>query len=167
MENENREGHWLFIVKTEDRPGAAASIAVPFSGRGIQIESFIGYGNARYYQELSEGIIAITFKTFKRRMEMVHRALLRLELVKEVHVFDYENDASLVKSATARVRGSMADVQKVLEGMSVGLNPVDTSGDDIGLVIYGRPTEVDEAVRKLTQAKCLVSSVYTILPPVI
>jgi hypothetical protein len=163
MTANRQEGHWLFFVRSEDRPGAATSLAAAFSGRGIQIESFIGYGSAGHEEESPEGVIAITFHAFERRMDLVRRVLLRHEMVKSVRVFDYENDPRLVKSATAHVIGKEAGIRTLLEGIPVTLNFVPCPEEKQGLLIFGRPTDVDRALEALTSEKRLLSAAYAIL----
>jgi acetolactate synthase small subunit len=160
----NDEGHWLFVIKADDRPGVAASIAFVFSGRGVQIESFIGYGSAQVADE-NEAVLGITCRTFERRMEMVRRVLERLEDVREVSVYDYENDERLVKSALARVRTTAKDLDELLTGIQVTHQVVAVVGDVLTVVIYGKPVNVDLATDKLADEKLLISSVYTISPP--
>ena len=109
---ENKEGRWLFIIKTDDRPGAAASVAVAFSGRGLQIESFIGYGDINYHSRNTEGVIAITFQAFERQVHHVARVLTRLEQVRELDVYHYD-DPQLTKTATVRISRPVRELQSL------------------------------------------------------
>ena len=105
-----KEGRWLFIVKTDDRPGAAASVAVAFSGRGLQIESFVGHGDTNYHPENTEGVIVITFQAFERQVRHVARVLTRLEQVRELDVYDYR-DPRLTKTATVKINQPVSTLQ--------------------------------------------------------
>ena len=161
----NKEGHWLFIVKTDDRPGAAASVAVVFSGRGLQIESFIGYGDINYHSKDTEGVIAITFKAFERHMRHVARVLTRLEQVRELDVYNYE-DPQLTKTATIRINRPVKELKLLAvysEAAVVDLNNEDDG--TYGAVVIGRTRDVDSVVEAAIKQGILVSSIYAILPP--
>lgn len=159
----NREGHWLLLIETEDRPGAAAAIAMTFSGRGIQIESFIGYGDPAYSAGRREGIIVITFLAFAHRMEMVRRVLQRLEAVRSVVCYDYAHDARLVKTATVQLTRWDDQVRSLLEGFE--LTAVRVGDGRPVVVLSGRPVEVDRAAAVLCDHSLLVHAAYAFLPP--
>lgn len=159
------EKRWVFFVRTDDHPGVAGAVAMVFSGRGIQIESFVGYGDRAYAEGRSEGRVVVTFSAFTQRMQMVRRVLNRLEAVRSVAAFDYEWDKRLIKTAVARVRPSAAAAQELLRDGGVDLGMIEHQHDEHELVISGHPPRVDEAVRVLGGAGSLVSSVYCILPP--
>ena len=162
---ENNEGRWLFIVKTDDRPGAAASVAVAFSGRGLQIESFIGYGDINYHSKDTEGVIAITFKAFERHMRHVARVLTRLEQVRELDVYNYE-DPQLTKTATVRINRPVKELQSLAVDCQAAV--VDLNNEDdgtYGAVVSGRPRDVDTVIEAAINQDLLISSIYAILPP--
>lgn len=162
---ENKEGRWLFIVKTDDRPGAAASVAVAFSGRGLQIESFIGYGDINYHSRNTEGVIAITFQAFERQVHHVARVLTRLEQVRELDVYHYE-DPQLTKTATVRINRPVRELQSLAadcEAAVVDLNHEDDG--TYGALVSGRPRDVDATIEAAIEQDLLVSSIYAILPP--
>lgn len=161
----SRTGHWLFVIRTEDRPGAAAAVAVVFSGRGTQIESFVGYGDPLYSAGRNEGVILITFAAFQSRMEMVRRLLERLEVVRSVECHDYTEEPGLLKTATACLSRWDATVEELLRGFPVS---VLRAGDGPGrpaVVVSGRPVEVDRAVAALGERGWLVAAAYVLLPP--
>jgi len=164
MTQSREEGHWLFLMVTDDRPGAAAAIAGVFSGRGIQIESFIGYGDPAYSAGRSEGIIAITFFAFRHRMEMVRRIIQRLEVVHSVDCYDYVNDA-LVKTATVCLSHWDEEVEALLRGFGLNSMRAETGDQLPAVVLSGRPLEVDRAVSALCARSWLVSAAYAFLPP--
>jgi hypothetical protein len=157
-------GHWLFAIRTEDRPGAAAAIAVVFSGRGVQIESFVGYGDPRYSAGRTEGVILITFAALRSRMEMVRRLLERLEVVRRVECHDYAEDPGLQKTATLSLSRWDAEVSALLAGFRVAVQ-ADGAGRPT-VVLNGRPAEVDRAVAALGERGWLAWGVYALLPPV-
>jgi len=165
MTGRSREGHWLFFVKTEDRPGAAAAIAMIFSGRGIQIESFIGYGDPVYSAGRSEGNIVITFSTFAHRMELVRRILQRLEVVHSVDSHDYVNDPSLVKTATVCLSQRGGSIHELLRTFNLRTACAEVTGERTVAILSGRPVEVDRAVTVLSEKGCLLSAAYSFLPP--
>jgi acetolactate synthase small subunit len=85
MKNEMRL--WLAVLTTRDHAGDTAAIASVFSGRGIQIDSFIGFGGNPQVGGESEGRIMITFTAFEERSRTLCRVLESLEAVAEVRCF--------------------------------------------------------------------------------
>ncbi|MFA6107166.1 MAG: hypothetical protein WDA75_00225 [Candidatus Latescibacterota bacterium] len=158
--------HWLFLIRTEDRPGAAAAIAMVFSGRGIQIESFIGYGDPACSPDGREGMIAITFHAFRPRMEVVRRVLTRLEAVRSVDCHDYARDPRLLKTATVRLTASAwtEGVEAALSRIPVSLSRVGVEAGDPVLVLAGRPVAVDQALTVLAERGWLEAAAYAFLP---
>jgi len=165
MMEQSREGHWLFLIETDDRPGAAAALAMVFSGRGIQIESFIGYGDPAYSAGRDTGIIVITFKAFRHRMEMVQRVLQRLEVVHTVDCSDYDADESLVKTATVALNRWDEAVENQLRDFDLDLHSPRQGASHPIAILSGRPAEVDRAVSTLNERTWLASATYAFLPP--
>ncbi|MEW6754618.1 MAG: hypothetical protein AB1505_27090 [Candidatus Latescibacterota bacterium] len=159
--SENAPGHWLFVVRTEDRPGAAADIAVVFSGRGIQIESLIGAGDPLHPGQQGEGVISLTFQAFRSRQEMVRRVLQRLEVVRSVEAYDYERDPRLVKTATLRLTRWDEGVEESLRQAGVTFHRLDAQV----LCLSGGPLEVDRAIRELAGSGVVTQVTYALLPP--
>ena len=85
MTNEMRL--WLAVLTTRDHAGDTAAIASVFSGRGIQIDSFIGFGGNPQASGESQGRIMITFSAFTERSRTLCRVLASLEAVAEVRCF--------------------------------------------------------------------------------
>ena len=156
---QSREGHWLFLIETDDRPGAAAALATVFSGRGILFECFIGYG-----EDVDSGVIVITFKAFKHRMEMVQRVLQRLEVVHTVDCCDYA-DESLVKTATVSLSRWDETVKNLLGDFDLDLHLSRENSPHPLAILSARPTEVDRAVSALSERGWLESATYAFLPP--
>lgn len=158
--------HWLFLIRTEDRPGAAAAIAMVFSGRGIQIESFIGYGDPACSPDRREGMIAITFHAFRPRMEVVRRVLARLEAVRSVDCHDYARDPHLLKTATVRLTAAAwsSGAEAALGRIPVSLSRVGGEAGDPVLVLAGRPVAVDQALAALADRGWLEAAAYAFLP---
>ena len=78
---------WLVVLTTRDHVGDTAAIASVFSGRGIQIDSFIGFGGNPQASGESQGRIMITFHAFEERSRALCRVLDSLEAVAEVRCF--------------------------------------------------------------------------------
>lgn len=158
MTDNRQPGRWLLLVHTEDRPGAAAAIAMVFSGRGIQIESLIGHGDPVYSAGRSEGVICIAFSAFAHRMEMVRRVLQRLEVVRRVACYDYLHDERLVKTATVLLSRTESGDDEPRPGLtSVAI----ASGGPPLVVFSGRPPDVDGAVASLGEQGRLLSASFS------
>ena len=82
---------WIVVITTNDRPGDTAAIASVFSGRGIQIDSFIGFGSTPGDKGRSQGRILITFSAFAERCQALCRILASLEAVDSVRSFAEHN----------------------------------------------------------------------------
>jgi hypothetical protein len=78
---------WLVVLTTRDHAGDTAAIASVFSGRGIQIDSFIGFGSIRPSSGPRQGRIMITFKAFRERCHSLCLVLESLEAVSAVRCF--------------------------------------------------------------------------------
>lgn len=162
---QEREEHWLFLIRTEDRPGAAAAIAMVFSGRGIQIESFLGYGNPTYSESCREGVIVITFFAFRPRMEMVRRIIQRLEVVRRVDCYDYASTPGLLKTAMVRLSHGEGEIEEILRGFELRVSSAGSEAGRSVAILSGRPVEVDRAMAALGNRAWLLSAVYAFLPP--
>jgi hypothetical protein len=135
-----------------------------FSGRGIQIESFIGYGDPAGAPDRREGMIAITFHAFRPRMEMVRRVLARLEAVRSVDCHDYARDPHLRKTATVRLPASAAGFEAVLASMPISVCRIGDEAGALMLVLAGRPVAVDQALATLAGRGWLEAAAYSFLP---
>lgn len=78
---------WLVILTTRDHAGDTAAIASVFSGRGLQIDSFIGFGDFTGSKGNREGKIMLTFRAFAYRCQSLCRVLESLEAVSTVHCY--------------------------------------------------------------------------------
>ena len=78
---------WLVLLITRDHAGDTAAIASVFSGRGIQIDSFIGFGSIPGSDGGRQGRIMITFQAFRERCQSLCRVLESLEAVSAVRCF--------------------------------------------------------------------------------
>lgn len=157
--------HWLFMIRTEDRPGAAASITATFSGRGLQIESFVGMGDVGCYDRDTEGIVALTFLAIPQRMETVRRVLERLEQVRSVHVYDYAQDSRLVKVATVRTCAAAEQVAAQLTAPELHYQALAPGAAAGGWLVHGQPPLVDAALGRLRELDPHLTALYAILPP--
>ena len=93
---------WLVVLTTRDHAGDTAAIASVFSGRGIQIDSFVGFGGNPQASGESHGRIMITFHAFPERCRTLCRVLASLEAVAEVRCLAEEDvPAELASRATA------------------------------------------------------------------
>lgn len=165
--SEHKPGHWLFVVRTEDRPGAAADIAVVFSGRGIQLESLVGSGDLRHPPGEGQGTICLTFQAFESRQEMVRRVLQRLEVVRSVEGFDYDRDPRLVKAAALRLERWDDSVEAALVEAGVAFHRMDDRAAGTIVSLSGRPPAVDHAIGALAGAGLLSEAACSLLPPAI
>lgn len=78
---ETNQQLWAVVVTTNDHPGDTAAIASVFSGRGLQIDSFIGFGSTPEETDQPQGRILITFYAFTGRCQALCRILESLEAV--------------------------------------------------------------------------------------
>ena len=81
---------WLVVLTTRDHAGDTAAIASVFSGRGLQIDSFIGFGAFTDAKGNREGKILLTFRAFGDRCQSLCRVLESLEAVSTVHCYGVE-----------------------------------------------------------------------------
>jgi acetolactate synthase small subunit len=110
MVNEMRM--WLVVLTTRDHAGDTTAIASVFSGRGLQIDSFIGFGGNPQASGESQGRIMITFHAFEERCRTLCRVLASLEAVAEVRCFaETEIPTGLQEKALA-VKQVLATIQK-------------------------------------------------------
>jgi len=98
----NERGLWLVVLTTRDHAGDTAAITSVFSGRGIQIDSFIGFGGNPQASGESQGRIMITFHAFAERSRALCRVLASLEAVAGIRCFS-ANDipTELIEKALA------------------------------------------------------------------
>lgn len=68
---------WLVVLSTRDHAGDTAAIASVFSGRGLQIDSFIGFGAFDPADGGSAGKIMLTFRAFAERCHSLCRGRTR------------------------------------------------------------------------------------------
>ncbi len=91
---------WLVVLTTRDHAGDTAAIASVFSGRGIQLDSFLGFGGNPQAGDESQGRIMLTFRAFAERCRTLCRVLASLEAVAEVRCFaEEETPAELMQQA--------------------------------------------------------------------
>lgn len=91
---------WLVVLTTRDHAGDTAAIASVFSGRGIQLDSFLGFGGNPQAGNESQGRIMLTFRAFGERCRTLCRVLASLEAVAEVRCFaEGETPAELTQQA--------------------------------------------------------------------
>lgn len=109
---------WLVVLTTRDHAGDTAAIASVFSGRGIQIDSFLGFGSNPVAGGQSQGRVMITFHAFAERFRSLCRVLASLEAVAEVRGFA-EADIPMELLAKALA------VKQLLAAMAAGKMPLD------------------------------------------
>lgn len=95
---------WLLVLTTRDHAGDTAAIASVFSGRGIQIDSFIGFGSVQREDGKHEGRIMITFYAFDERCQSLCRVLESLEAVKTVRCLDQETPMTELMDQAERMK---------------------------------------------------------------
>ena len=84
---ETNQQLWMVVVTTSDHPGDTAAIASVFSGRGLQIDSFVGFGSTSADEGRPQGRILITFYAFAGRCQALCRILESLEAVVAVQCY--------------------------------------------------------------------------------
>ena len=93
---------WLVVLTTWDHSGDTTAIASVFSGRGLQIDSYLGFGGNPQADGQSRGRIMITFRAFAGRCHALCRVLASLEAVATVRCFtDEEISPELMCTAGA------------------------------------------------------------------
>ena len=102
---------WLVVLTTRDHAGDTAAIASVFSGRGIQIDSFIGFGSNPQDSGESQGRIMITFNAFEERSRTLCRVLASLEAVAEVHCFAEADIPTELMLQALAVKGLLAEMK--------------------------------------------------------
>ncbi len=99
---------WLVVLTTRDHAGDTAAIVSVFSGRGLQIDSCLGFGSILQADGQSRGRIMITFRAFAGRCHALCGVLASLEAVATVRCFaDGEIPPELMQAAGA-VKGLLA-----------------------------------------------------------
>ncbi len=99
---------WLVVLTTRDHPGDTAAIASVFSGRGIQIDSFIGFGANPQANGRSQGRIMLTFHAFTGRCHALCRVLGSLEAVAGVRCFTEDEIPVDLQTKTAALKHLLA-----------------------------------------------------------
>jgi hypothetical protein len=118
-----------------------------------------------YHSEATEGVIAITFMAFPRHMKSVAGVLCRLEQVRDLQVYDY-NDPRLVKTATIRVSRTVTEIKAMAGDTPVSVVDLEkAAGGTYGAVISGLPKDVDTVIKRIKQSGVLISTIYAVLPP--
>ncbi len=100
----DEQGLWLLVLATRDHAGDTAAIASVFSGRGIQIDSFIGFGSVSGVDDQHEGRIMITFYAFAERCQSLCRVLESLEAVITVRCYGQETVGGELMAQSERIK---------------------------------------------------------------
>lgn len=100
---------WLVVLTTRDHAGDTAAIASVFSGRGLQIDSFIGFGSFTRSDGGREGKILLTFRAFADRCHSLCRILESLEAVTTVHCYGAEQIPAELLEQTQAMKNLLAD----------------------------------------------------------
>lgn len=103
---------WLLVLTTRDHAGDTAAIASVFSGRGIQIDSFIGFGSIPDPQGQQKGRIMITFHAFSERCTSLCRILESLEAVRSVRCFTPETAPMHLVAQSQSIKKLLAEVEE-------------------------------------------------------
>ncbi|WP_028318565.1 hypothetical protein [Desulfobulbus elongatus] len=104
----NEPSLWLVVLTTRDHAGDTAAIASVFSGRGIQIDSFIGFGSNPQASGEPRGRIMLTFHAFADRCRALCRVLASLEAVAEVRCLAGEEIPAELSTQAAAVKQLLA-----------------------------------------------------------
>ena len=99
---------WLVVLSTRDHAGDTAAIASVFSRRGIQLDSFLGFGGNPQAGSESQGRIMLTFRAFAERCRTLCRVLASLEAVAEVRCFAEEETPTELMQQAQRLKRLLA-----------------------------------------------------------
>lgn len=102
---------WLVVLSTRDHAGDTAAIASVFSGRGLQIDSFIGFGAFDPADGGSAGKIMLTFRAFAERCHSLCRILESLEAVTAVHCYGAEQIPTELLQQSRIIKELLATMQ--------------------------------------------------------
>ncbi len=108
----NEQSKWLLILSTLDRPGDTAAIASIFSGRGIQIDSFLGYGNNSTVEGESNGTIMIAFNAYPERKQMMCQLLESIQAVTNLTCYLYSEAPQDLIVTVSRLKQRLSTQQK-------------------------------------------------------
>ena len=75
---------WAFRIQSAHRPGVTHAIAAMFSGRGLQLDGFYGWGDELNLDDGEGATIIIIFRSFESRMKQMSQMLRRLAHVQKV-----------------------------------------------------------------------------------
>ena len=142
---------WVFIISTIDKPGAVTATTSMFSGRGLQIDMLMAYGEDHVLVEGNPAAFLVQFSAFQERKEYMRRRLSRLQIITSVLDFEY-NDPYLIKSVTF----VLSEAVSMLPDGVIKLNE--------RLAIYtGSATESDKIIREMLTNKLAKTYSYHML----
>jgi hypothetical protein len=98
---------WIILLTILDRAGSTAAVASVFSGRGIQLDSFLGFGGESAKGEFSSGKVLISFRAFPERVAVICRVLESLSVVTKLESYQYADCPEEVLRAADTLKAAM------------------------------------------------------------
>ena len=98
---------WVILLTILDRAGSTAAIASVFSGRGIQLNSFLGFGGKSVKGKSSNGKVLICFSAFPERVAVICRVLASLSVVSHLESFQYADCPEAIRQATDTLKAAL------------------------------------------------------------
>ncbi len=98
---------WVILLTILDRAGSTAAIASVFSGRGIQLDSFLGFGGEPGEGSTSCGRVLISFSAFPERVAVICRVLESLSVVTRLQSYRYADCPEAIREAAEILRTAM------------------------------------------------------------
>ena len=90
-EETNGIQRWAFRIESAHRPGVTHAIAAMFSGRGLQLDGFYGWGDELNPGDGERATIIIIFRSFESRMKQMSQMLRRLHHVQRVTYLGWDD----------------------------------------------------------------------------
>jgi hypothetical protein len=99
---------WIILLTIVDRAGSTAAVASVFSGRGIQLDSFLGFGGEAI---ASGGRVLISFRAFPERVAVICRVLESLSVVTRLESYRYSDCPAAIRQAAEALKVAMEQQQ--------------------------------------------------------
>jgi hypothetical protein len=98
---------WIILLTIHDRAGSTAAIASVFSGRGIQLDSFLGFGGELGRGNASCGKVLISFRAFPERVAVICRVLESLSVVTRLQSYRNADCPEAIREAAEVLRAAL------------------------------------------------------------
>lgn len=100
---------WVILLTILDRAGSTAAIASVFSGRGIQLDSFLGFGGESVKEGTSSGKVLISFRAFPERVAVICRVLESLSVVSSLRSYRYADCPEAILHAANALKAAIEE----------------------------------------------------------